>query len=110
MPSPLSFAILRWMDITADAPLTPRGDGVAGRAFDDVPWTPHDVLFGIFWFVGVFVAGQIAVLPLLIAFGDTSSQFFSGAFIAGAAVEVGIVVVAANFTFRRYGGGWSRLG
>jgi membrane protease YdiL (CAAX protease family) len=96
------------MDITADAPLTPRGDGPP--AFRDVAWTPRDVLFGAFWFVGLFVGAQIAILPLAFAFGATSGQFFSAAFISGAAVEVGIAVVAANFTFRRYGGSWERLG
>jgi hypothetical protein len=96
------------MEITADAPLTPRGDGPP--AFRDVAWTPRDVLFGAFWFIGLFVGAQIAILPLAIVFGVTSGQLYTAAFISGAAVEVGIAIVAANFTFRRYGGSWERLG
>ena len=98
------------MEITADAPLTPRGDGARRPAFGDAAWTAKDVLFGMFWFAGIFVGAQIALLPLVFAFGTTSGQFFSAAFISGAAVEVGIVIVAVNFTLRRYGGGWERLG
>ncbi len=97
------------MEITADAPLTPRGRA-GTRAFGDTPWTPRDVLFGALWFVGIFVGAQVALLPLALVFGAASGQFFSAAFISSAAVEVCIVVVAANFTFRRYGGSWERLG
>ena len=91
------------------------GDGVmlpdeGTRAFGDVPWTARDVLFGAFWFVGIFVGAQVAILPLLIIYGDKSGQFFTSAFVSGAMVEVAIALVAASFTMRRYGGGLARLG
>lgn len=99
------------MEISADDQLLPRGDGAPGAgAFGDVPWTARDVLFGAFWFVGIFVGAQVAILPLAIVFGAKSGQFFTSAFISGAMVEVGIAIVAAHFTFRRYGGGLARLG
>lgn len=98
------------MEITADAPLTPQNDGAPGRMFGDAAWTPKDVLFGMFWFAGVFVGAQVALLPLLFAFGVKSGQFLSAVFISGAMVEMGIAIAAANYTFRRYGGGLGRLG
>ena len=99
------------MEISADNPLTPRGEAApAAGAFGDVPWTPRDVLFGAFWFVGLFVGAQVAILPLAYIFGAKSGQFFTAAFVSGAMVEVGIALVAAHFTLRRYGGGLERLG
>ena len=98
------------MEITADNPLPSPDDNAADAAFRDVSWTPKDVLFGAFWFVGIFVGAQIAILPLAFIFGVKSGQFYTSAFVSGAMVEVGIVAVAANFTFRRYGGSWERLG
>ena len=98
------------MEITTDNPLPSPDDNAADAAFRDVSWTPKDVLFGAFWFVGIFVGAQIAILPLAFIFGVKSGQFYTSAFVSGAMVEVGIVAVAANFTFRRYGGSWERLG
>jgi hypothetical protein len=93
------------MNTTTDPAPHPRDSG----AFANVAWTPRDVLFGVLWFIGIFAAGQVVILPL-VAFGDTSGELYTGAFIAGAAVEVSIAIVAMNFTMRRYGGGWAVLG
>ena len=59
------------MNVAADAPLTPPD----ARAFADVRWTARDVLFGLFWFVGIFVLGQVAIVPLLVVYGETSGPF-----------------------------------
>jgi membrane protease YdiL (CAAX protease family) len=97
------------MDITADQRPTASGDGHE-RVFRDADWTPKDVLFGALWFVGLFFGGTLASLPFALGFGALSGQFLSVTFAVSAAVEVGIAIVAANYTVRRYGGGWARLG
>lgn len=88
-------------------PPPPEAPEVAGRRID---WTGRDVLFGLLWFVGLFLGAQIVILPLAVIYGGTSNVFYAAAFISGAAAEVGFALVAAAFTFRRYGGGWARLG
>ncbi|MDP9238170.1 MAG: CPBP family intramembrane metalloprotease [Chloroflexota bacterium] len=98
------------MDIAAEPPQpAPSADApeIAGRRID---WTGRDVLFGLLWFAGLFFGAQILIIPLLVIYGDTSSTFYAAAFISGAGAEVGFALVAAKFTFRRYGGGWGRLG
>lgn len=98
------------MDIAAEPPYSapsPDSPLIAGRRID---WTGRDVLFGMLWFAALFVGSQLLTIPLLLIYGDSSSPFFASAFILGAAAEVGFVMIAANFTFRRYGGSWARLG
>lgn len=98
------------MDVTLDSGVPERPSlppGIAGRR---VPWTLRDVIVGILWFAGVFVAGQVLVLPFAIAYGADGDGTYASAFIIGAAVEVGIAAVAANLTIRRYGGGAALLG
>ena len=78
---------------------------------DRVPWTGRDVLAGIAWFIGIFVAGQVLVGIAAIAQGSTTSNgTYAAAFIIGGLVEVGIGVVAMQMTFGKYGGGLRRLG
>src|SRR5260221_7473345 len=98
------------MDIAAEPPsYAPRPDSpeIASRHID---WSGRDVVFGLLWFVGLFLGAQVLIIPLLVVYGDKSNTFYAAAFISGAAAEVGFALVAANFTFRRYGGGWERLG
>jgi membrane protease YdiL (CAAX protease family) len=98
------------MDIAAQPPYPqPRPDApeIAGHRID---WTGRDVLFGIFWFIGIFLVPQILILPLAFAYGPESQPLYAAAFITGAVAEVGFAAVAASFTFRRYGGSWERLG
>jgi membrane protease YdiL (CAAX protease family) len=98
------------MDIAAQPPYPsqpPDAPQIAGRRID---WTGRDVLFGVLWFIAIFVGAQVVILPFALVYGDASSAFYASAFIFGAATEVGFVLVAANFTFRRYGGSWGRLG
>src|SRR5437773_328486 len=78
----------------------------AGR----VDWTGRDVVIGILLFIGLFLLGQIVVIPVAIVYDTSSVATYATAYIAGAIVELAIVVVAANLTFRRYGGTWDRLG
>ncbi len=89
------------------APGRPPSAVVGGHRID---WTGRDVLSGVVWFVAIFVGGQIFVLPVAIAAGSGSTATYAAAFVIGAIVEVLIGVVAANYTFRRYGGGIDRLG
>lgn len=98
------------MDNAAEPPYPssrPDSPLIAGRRID---WTGRDVVFGMLWFVALFVGAQLLTIPFLVIYGDSSSPFFASAFVFGAAAEVGFVVVAASFTFRRYGGSWERLG
>lgn len=98
------------MDITTGElppPSRPDAPEIAGRRID---WGPRDVLFGIFWFVGVLVAAQVIILPLAVIYGAESSALYGAAFVSAAAAEIGFAVIAAAFTFRRYGGGLERLG
>jgi membrane protease YdiL (CAAX protease family) len=97
------------MDIAAGSP-SPLPSGKPASSAGHIDWTPRDVLFGALWFVGIFVFGQVLIVPLALIYGDKSGQLYATAFIAGAAVEVAIAMVAANFTFKRYGGSWERLG
>ena len=99
------------MEIASEAPPPASGgerrDIVAGRLIE---WTGGDLFAAIGWFIGLFIAGQVATIPFLVIYGDTSNEFFASAFIFGALVELGIVAVAANYSFRRYGGSFERLG
>lgn len=65
---------------------------------------------GILWFIGVFFGAQFASLPFAFAFGEKSGQFYTAAFVFGGAAEAGFAIIAVNYTVRRYGGGWQRLG
>ena len=99
------------MEIAAEAPQPAAGgeprDVVAGRLIE---WTGRDLFAAIGWFIGLFIAGQVATIPFLLVYGDTSSEFFASAFVFGALVELAIVAVAASYSFRKYGGGFERLG
>ncbi len=75
-----------------------------------IDWTLRDVLFGVLWFFALF---QIIPIPFVLPFalaGTESELFFGANLVGGMGADVGLVVVAAFFTFRKYGGGWARLG
>jgi membrane protease YdiL (CAAX protease family) len=104
------FAILPAMDIAAEPPMGRPAEApmLHGQRID---WTPRDVLFGVLWFVAIFFI--IPLLPGLIAsavFDNESSELYASLLILGALSEVGIVIVAAQYTFGKYGGSWERLG
>ncbi len=92
------------------APPEPRRTEAPVIGGGPVEWTSHDVLVGVLWFIGLFILGQLVVVPVAVAYGTMSITTYASAYIAGGVVELAIVVVAANLTFRRYGGGWERLG
>jgi len=96
------------MDIAAE-PARPE-DGAPELHGQRIDWTPRDVLFGILWFLGLFLLAPIPIIAPFYAFGDESTELYAAQFVASALAEVSIVVVAASFTFRKYGGGWERLG
>lgn len=76
-----------------------------------IPWGPRDVGFGVLWFLLLFVLAPLPIaLPFAVAYGEESTEFFAASLILGAASEVGLVAVAAAFTFRKYGGDWAHLG
>jgi membrane protease YdiL (CAAX protease family) len=79
---------------------------VGGR----IDWTLRDVLFGLLWFFALF---QIIPIPFVLPFafaGTESELFFGASLVGGMGADIGLVVVAVFFTFRKYGGGWARLG
>ena len=98
------------MDITGVPSYPPPPSGAPEVAGERIDWTPKDVLFGVFWFIGLFVIGQIVIVPFALAWGTKSGQLYTAAFVVGAIVEVALALVAAHLTFRRYGGSWDRLG
>lgn len=90
------------------APYGGAGGGFGGRRID---WTLRDVGIGLLWFFAILiVVPSIVVLPFAIAWGDESDEFYASALILSAVAEAGIALVAAAFTFRKYGGDWTRLG
>ncbi len=97
------------MEITGYVPERPPHD-LGDLGGGGVDWTLREVLFGALWFLAIFFGGQFLVLPLAFVYGAESGQLYTAAFVIGGAVEVGIAIVAANFTYRRYGGGLGRLG
>lgn len=82
--------------------------GFGGRRID---WTLMDVLLGILWFVALFmVIPTILLIPVVAGSGAKSEEFYASALILAALSDIGIVLVGAAFTFRKYGGDWTRLG
>lgn len=76
-----------------------------------IDWTGRDVVAGIAWFIGIFVAGQIVVAIVAVANGSAESNpTYAAAFIVGAIVEAAIGGVAYAMTAGKYGGGLRRLG
>jgi membrane protease YdiL (CAAX protease family) len=98
------------VDITANAPLPGERPGHEAPAGRPVPWSLGDVLVGIGWFIGLFFAGQVLVVPVALAYGAKSHELYATALVIGAVVEVAIAVVAFELTARRYGGGIAALG
>lgn len=98
------------MELSAVAPTPPsaRVPVIGGRP---VEWNLRDILFGCLWFLTLFLMLPLPfAAALLVAYGEDSTGFFIGSLLVGAASEAGLIVVAAWFTFRKYGGGWERLG
>ncbi|HEY7802704.1 MAG TPA: type II CAAX endopeptidase family protein [Dehalococcoidia bacterium] len=94
------------MAIPADSPPAPP-------EFDSerVPWTGRDVVAGIAWLIGIFIAEEIIVGIAAVANGSaTSNTTYAAAFIVGAIAEVGFGAVAIAMTAGKYGGGLRRLG
>ena len=99
------------MEYAAEATLPqPQGhDGPRGRRID---WTLRDVMWGIGWFLALFLLFPVPFVGAAVAIsGDSdSAAFYAVSLLAGAGSELGLVLVAAMFTWRKYGGGWERLG
>ena len=98
------------MDVTAPAPYPQPAhvDGFGGRRID---WTGRDVIFGLLWFLGLFLLAPIpVVLPIAAGWGEDSNELYAATFVASAFAEVALVAVAGFFTFHKYGGSWERLG
>ena len=92
-------------------PVTPRPDRPQDIDGNRIDWTGRDVVTGIAWFIGLFVAGQIVVVIVAVANGSAKSNTtYAAAFIIGAIVEAGIGGVAIAMTAGRYGGGLRRVG
>jgi membrane protease YdiL (CAAX protease family) len=93
-----------------------RAEAAAGgpRPADDdrrSAWGAREVGFGVLWFLLLFIIAPLPIaIPFVVAFGEESSEFFAASLVLGAGSEVGLVVVAAALSFRKYGGGWQALG
>jgi membrane protease YdiL (CAAX protease family) len=85
----------------------PNAPPFAGGRID---WTLLDVLFGVLWFLGLFLLIPIPIVLPFLAFGEDSTEYYAAALIAGAGSELGLIATAAWFSFRKYGGSWPRLG
>jgi membrane protease YdiL (CAAX protease family) len=75
-----------------------------------IDWSLVDVLFGVLWFLALFLLLPIPIVVPFLAFGEDSTEYYGAALVTGAFSELGLVAVAAWFTFRKYGGSWPRLG
>jgi membrane protease YdiL (CAAX protease family) len=99
------------MDVTAPAPYSHGDDqpeGFGGRRID---WTGRDVIFGLLWFLALFLVAPVPiVLPAIGIWGEESNQVYTLTFVSSAIAEVALVAVAAYFTWHKYGGSWERLG
>jgi len=98
------------MDTTAALPpQRPEHAGPGGRRID---WTLGDVAWGIGWFLTLFLLFPVPFVgaAAVVSGGTDTTAYYAASLIAGAGSEVGLIVVAAMFTWRKYGGGWERLG
>jgi membrane protease YdiL (CAAX protease family) len=97
------------MELATEPPLgRPDAPIMHGQRID---WTPRDVLFGVLWFIFLFVVAPLPfVLPFLAAYDSDSTELFAVSLVASMFSEAGLVVVASVYTWRKYGGSWDRLG
>ncbi len=81
---------------------------IAGRRID---WGARDVGFGALWFLTLFLLVPIPFsLPFLFAYGAEAAESVGALLVSSWISQAGLLVVAASFTFRKYGGSWERLG
>lgn len=84
------------------------GFSIAGR---HIPWGAREVGFGALWFLTLFLLVPIPItLPFLSVYGEDAAETVGALLIGSYFSQMGLVAVAAFFTFRKYGGGWERLG
>lgn len=99
-------------DRSAPAP-DPDASAYAGP-FDGgrIDWTLRDVVFALLWFLALLIVLPIPiVVPFAIASGDVESSWsFFGNLLGSGVAQIGFVATAAWFSWRKYGGGWARLG
>jgi hypothetical protein len=84
-----------------------------GGPFDGgrVGWTLRDVLFALLWFLGLLLVVPLVIaIPFAVAAGVEATVTYGASLVGSAIADAGFVVVAAWFSFRKYGGGWERLG
>lgn len=92
---------------SADASSSGGGPFTGGR----VDWTLQDVLFALLWFLGLLILLPIPfAIPFAVASGADSTATLAASLVGSAFADVGWVAVAVWFSFRKYGGGWERLG
>jgi uncharacterized protein len=89
----------------------PEAPEIAGRR---IAWTGGDVFKGILLALALILGAVVVVLAVVFALqvwlGTDHRAVVFVAIIGSAPVFVGMVVAAAYFTMRKYGGGWERLG
>lgn len=92
------------------APALPPAGGfsIAGRRIE---WGAREVGFGALWFLTLFLLVPVPLtLPFFMAYGEDAAETVGSLLVGSYFSQVGLVAVAAAFTFRKYGGGWARLG
>ncbi len=76
-----------------------------------IDWTLRDVLLALLWFLGLLIVLPIPIaVPFAIASGVDSVPSYAASLAGSGLAQIGFVIVAASFSFRKYGGGWERLG
>jgi membrane protease YdiL (CAAX protease family) len=77
-----------------------------------VDWTLQDVLFALLWFLALLILLPIPiVIPFAVISGDIeSTASYHGNLLGSGLAQIGFVVTAVWFSFRKYGGSWQRLG
>jgi membrane protease YdiL (CAAX protease family) len=103
------------MDITAPDQLPARRNtpiwqppdgGFGGRRAD---WGLREVAIGIGAYLALFILNPIPIIALAF-YDDGSRGFYIVGLISTAIADLGLVVAAASLTWRKFGGGWERLG
>jgi membrane protease YdiL (CAAX protease family) len=95
-------------DDAAPAPPPSGGFTIAGRRID---WGAREVGFGALWFLTLFLLLPVPLtLPFFMKYGEDAAETVGALLVGSYVSQLGLLAVAATFTFRKLGGGWDRLG
>lgn len=90
------------------APPPTGGFSIAGRR---IPWGVREVGFGALWFLTLFLLLPVPVtLPFFAIYGEDAAETVGALLVGSYFSQLGLIAVAATFTFRKFGGSWEQLG